>query len=33
MGRLLFEKIPEQTATINDGTGMYWSVLAASRRD
>jgi RHS repeat-associated protein len=25
MGRLLFEKIPEQTATINDGTGTMWS--------
>jgi RHS repeat-associated protein len=25
MGRLLYEKIPEQTATINDGTGTYWT--------
>ncbi len=25
MGRLLFEKIPEQAATINDGTGTYWT--------
>ena len=25
IGRLLFEKIPEQTATINDGTGTYWT--------
>ncbi len=25
LGRLLFEKIPEQSATINDGTGAYWS--------
>jgi YD repeat-containing protein len=25
IGRLLFEKIPEQSATINDGTGTYWS--------
>ena len=24
-GRLLFEKIPEQTATINDGTGTFWT--------
>src|SRR6185503_15056956 len=24
-GRLLFERIPEQTATINDGTGMLWT--------
>jgi YD repeat-containing protein len=24
LGRLLFEKIPEQTATINDGSGTYW---------
>jgi RHS repeat-associated protein len=24
-GQLLFERIPEQTATINDGTGTYWS--------
>ena len=24
-GRLLFERIPEMTATINDGTGTYWS--------
>ena len=21
----MFEKIPEQTATINDGTGVYWT--------
>ncbi len=25
MGRLLFERIPEQTATINDGTETFWS--------
>ena len=25
MGRLLYERIPEQTATINDGTGTYWT--------
>jgi RHS repeat-associated protein len=25
MGRLLYEKIPEQTATINDGTGTLWT--------
>jgi RHS repeat-associated protein len=25
MGRLLYEKIPEQTPTINDGTGTYWT--------
>jgi len=24
-GRLLYEKIPEQTATINDGTGTLWT--------
>ncbi|MEK6302569.1 MAG: RHS repeat-associated core domain-containing protein [Acidobacteriota bacterium] len=24
-GRLLYEKIPEQTATINDGTGTMWT--------
>jgi RHS repeat-associated protein len=24
-GNLLFERIPEQTASINDGTGTYWS--------
>jgi RHS repeat-associated protein len=24
-GKLLFERIPEQTATINDGTGAYWT--------
>jgi hypothetical protein len=24
-GRLMFEKIPEQTATINNGTGTYWT--------
>ncbi|HXF39109.1 MAG TPA: RHS repeat-associated core domain-containing protein [Blastocatellia bacterium] len=24
-GRLLFERIPEQTATINDGTGTLWT--------
>lgn len=24
-GRLLFEKLPEQTPTINDGTGTYWT--------
>jgi RHS repeat-associated protein len=25
LGRLLFERIPEQSATINDGTGAFWS--------
>ncbi|HLG15475.1 MAG TPA: RHS repeat-associated core domain-containing protein, partial [Blastocatellia bacterium] len=25
LGRLLFERIPEQSATINDGTGTMWS--------
>jgi RHS repeat-associated protein len=25
LGRLLYEKIPEQTATINDGTGTLWT--------
>ena len=25
LGRLLYERIPEQTATINDGTGTMWS--------
>jgi RHS repeat-associated protein len=25
LGRLLFERIPERTATINDGTGTFWS--------
>jgi RHS repeat-associated protein len=25
IGRLLYERIPEQTATINDGTGTMWS--------
>lgn len=25
-GRLLFERIPEMSATINDGTGTYWSM-------
>jgi RHS repeat-associated protein len=25
MGRLLYERIPEQSATINDGTGTMWS--------
>jgi RHS repeat-associated protein len=29
MGRLLFEKIPEQTPTINDGTGTYWTAAYA----
>src|SRR5262245_59039166 len=24
-GKLLFERIPEQSATINDGTGTFWS--------
>jgi RHS repeat-associated protein len=24
-GRVLFERIPEMTATINDGTGVYWT--------
>jgi RHS repeat-associated protein len=25
LSRLLYERIPEQTATINDGTGAFWS--------
>ncbi|MEK6299507.1 MAG: RHS repeat-associated core domain-containing protein [Acidobacteriota bacterium] len=25
LSRLLYEKIPEQTASINDGTGTYWT--------
>ncbi|MBI3651684.1 MAG: RHS repeat protein, partial [Acidobacteria bacterium] len=25
LGRALYEKIPEQTATLNDGTGTYWT--------
>ncbi|MEN3334929.1 MAG: hypothetical protein V7641_4294 [Blastocatellia bacterium] len=25
LSRLLYEKIPEQSATINDGTGTYWT--------
>jgi RHS repeat-associated protein len=25
LGRLLYERIPEQTATIDDGTGTYWT--------
>jgi RHS repeat-associated protein len=25
LGRLLYERIPEQSATINDGTGAFWS--------
>jgi RHS repeat-associated protein len=25
LGRLLYERIPEQSATINDGTGTFWS--------
>ncbi len=25
MSRLLYERIPEQSATINDGTGTYWT--------
>jgi RHS repeat-associated protein len=25
LGRTLYERIPEQTATINDGTGTYWT--------
>ena len=29
LGRLLFEKIPEQTPTINDGTGTYWTAAYA----
>jgi RHS repeat-associated protein len=29
LGRLLFERIPEQTATINDGTGTYWTAAYA----
>jgi RHS repeat-associated protein len=26
LGRLMFERTPEQSATINDGTGQMWSV-------
>jgi RHS repeat-associated protein len=41
LGRKLFERMPEQTATINDGTGTMWSSAytytsfgaVASRRD
>lgn len=29
LGRLLYERIPEQTATINDGTGNYWTAAYA----
>ena len=29
LGRLLFERIPEQAATINDGTGTYWTTAYA----
>ncbi|MFY9608376.1 MAG: RHS repeat-associated core domain-containing protein [Blastocatellia bacterium] len=29
IGRLLYEKIPEQSATINDGTGTMWSCAYA----
>ncbi|MFY9607376.1 MAG: RHS repeat-associated core domain-containing protein [Blastocatellia bacterium] len=29
IGRLLYEKIPEQTPTINDGTGTMWSCAYA----
>src|SRR5207253_10645391 len=25
LSRLLYEKIPEQTASINDGSGTYWT--------
>jgi YD repeat-containing protein len=25
IGRLLYERVPEQAATINDGTGTFWS--------
>jgi RHS repeat-associated protein len=25
LGRMLYERIPEQTATINDGAGTYWT--------
>jgi RHS repeat-associated protein len=25
LSRLLYEKVPEQTASINDGTGTYWT--------
>jgi YD repeat-containing protein len=25
LGRLLYERIPEQSATINDGTGTFWT--------
>jgi YD repeat-containing protein len=25
LGRCLYEKLPEQTATINDGTGTFWT--------
>ncbi|HKQ06410.1 MAG TPA: RHS repeat-associated core domain-containing protein [Blastocatellia bacterium] len=40
MGRLLYERIPEQSATINDGSGSYWTCkytyndfAVASRQD
>lgn len=29
LGRMLYERIPEQTATINDGTGTYWTTKYA----
>jgi len=29
VGRLLYERIPEQAATINDGTGTYWTTAYA----
>jgi len=25
LGRMLYERIPEQTATVNDGTGTFWT--------
>lgn len=25
LGRMLYERIPQRTATINDGTGIYWT--------
>jgi YD repeat-containing protein len=25
LGRMLYDRIPEQTATINDGSGTYWT--------
>lgn len=28
-GRVIFERLPEQTASINDGTGIYWTTKYA----